>query len=234
MEETGAPASALAQVSVKARQAASMNPYAHRKETYSVEDVLNSRLIADPLTLYQCCPTSEGGAAAVLCAADAMDTYGVDRSRAIRVAAAALTSGNYNGRGSDHSAFSPYRTEPAALQAYEMAGIGPEDVDIAQVHDAATIGELQQIEALHLTPFGEAWRATEEGRTALGGDIPVNTDGGLLAMGHPFGASGIRMVHETVTQLRGEAGPRQVENARVGVAQCSGAGDVTTVHILTR
>jgi acetyl-CoA acetyltransferase len=234
MEETGAPASALAQVSVKARQAASMNRYAHRKETYSVEDVLNSRLIADPLTLYQCCPTSEGAAAAVLCAADALETYGIDGSRGIRVAAAALTSGNYNGRGSDHSAFSPYRTEPAALQAYEMAGIGPEDVDIAQVHDAATIGELQQIEALHLTPFGEAWRATEEGRTALGGDIPVNTDGGLLAMGHPFGASGIRMVHETVTQLRGEAGPRQVENARVGVAQCSGAGDVTTVHILTR
>ena len=234
MEETGAPAAALAQVSVKARQVASMNPYAHRKEMYSVEDVLNSRLIADPLTLYQCCPTSEGGAAAVLCAADVLETYSIDRSRAIRVAAAALTSGSYNGRGSDHSAFSPYRTEPAALQAYEMAGIGPEDVDLAQVHDAATIGELQQIEALHLTPFGEAWQATVEGRTTLGGDIPVNTDGGLLAMGHPFGATGIRMVHETVLQLRGEAGPRQVENARVGVAQCSGAGDVTTVHILTR
>ena len=172
-----------------------MNPYAHRKETYSVEDVLNSRLIADPLTLYQCCPTSEGGAAAVLCAADALDTYGIDQSRAIRVAAASLTSGNYNGRGSDHSAFSPYRTEPAALQAYEMAGIGPEDVDLAQVHDAATIGELQQIEALHLTPFGEAWQATVEGRTALGGDIPVNTDGGLLGhgpslrgFGHPHGS----------------------------------------------
>ena len=234
MEETGAPPSALAQVTVKARQNASLNPYAHRKETYSVEDVLNSRLIADPLTLYQCCPTSEGGAAAVLCAADALDAYGIDRKRAIRIAAATLTSGSYNGRGSDHSAFSPYRTEPAALQAYEMAGIGPEDVDLVQVHDAATIGELQQIEALHLVPYGEAWQATVAGRTALTGDIPVNTDGGLLAMGHPFGATGIRMVHETVMQLRGEAGPRQVENARVGVAQCSGAGDVTTVHILTR
>ena len=82
--------------------------------------------------------------------------------------------------------------------------------------------------------FGEAWKGTVEGRTALTGDIPVNTDGGLLAMGHPFGASGIRMIHETVTQLRGEAGTRQVANARVGVAQCSGAGDVTTVHILRR
>ena len=228
MEETGAPASALAQVTVKARQNAALNPFAHRKDTFTVEDVLASRAIADPLTLYQCCPTSEGSAAAVLCARDAMGRFG---SRAIRVMGAALTSGNYNGRGSDHSAFSPYRTEPAARQAYEMSGLGPEDMDLVQVHDAATIGELQQIEALQLFPVGEAWRATVEGRTALTGKLPVNTDGGLLAMGHPFGATGIRMVHETVTQLRGEAGPRQVDNARVGLAQCSGAGDVTTVQI---
>ena len=112
--------------------------------------------------------------------------------------------------------------------------MGPEDVDFVQVHDAATIGELQQIEALHITPFGQAWEATEQGRTGLTGDIPVNTDGGLLAMGHPFGASGIRMIHETVTQLRGESGPRQLNNPKVGLAQCSGAGDVTTVHIFSR
>ena len=234
MEETGAPPSALAQVSVKARQNAALNPYAHRKDTFTIEDVLSSRPIADPLTLYQCCPTSEGSAAAVLCAREALGSYGLDASRAIRVVAASLTSGNYNGRGSDHSAFSPYRTEPAALAAYEMSGLGPEDVDLVQVHDAATIGELQQIESLQLTPKGEAWRATVEGRTALTGDIPVNTDGGLLAMGHPFGATGIRMVHETVTQLRGEAGARQVNNPRVGVAQCSGAGDVTTVQIFAK
>jgi acetyl-CoA acetyltransferase len=160
----------------------------------------------------------------------------------VRVAAAVLKSGNYNGRGSDHSAFSPYRTEPAALEAYEMSGLGPEDIDVAQVHDAATIGELQQLEALHLVPWGEAWKATEEGRTAISGDVPTNTDGGLLAMGHPFGASGIRMIHETVTQLRQEAGPRQVYSGQsrrvrgpqVGLAQCSGAGDVTTVHIFSR
>ena len=234
MEETGAPATALAQVTVKARQNAAMNPFAHRKDTYTIEEVLNSRMIADPLTLFQCCPTSEGSAAAVLCAREDLAKYGINESRAVSVAAAVLTSGDYNGRGADHSAFSPYRTEPAAIQAYEMSGISPEDVDLVQVHDAATIGELQQVEALHLLPFGEAWKGTMEGRTALTGDIPVNTDGGLLAMGHPFGASGIRMIHETVTQLRGEAGPRQVANARIGVAQCSGAGDVTTVHILKR
>ena len=234
MVETGAPPAAFAQVSVKARQNASLNPYAHRTSTYSVEEVLESRPIADPLTLYQCCPTSEGGAAAVLCAEESLDRYGLDRRRAIRMVAAALTSGDYNGRGSDHSAFSPYRTEPAALAAYEMSGLGPEDVDLVQVHDAATIGELQQLEALRLFPRGEAWQATLEGRTALTGDMPTNTDGGLLAMGHPFGATGIRMVHETALQLRGEAGPRQVENPRVGLAQCSGAGDVTTVQIFTR
>ncbi len=156
MAETGAPAAGLAQVSVKSRQNASLNPYAHRKETYTVEQVLGSRLIADPLTLYQCCPTSEGGAAAVLCAREALDQYGLTSERAIGIAAAVLRSGNYNGRGSDHSAFSPYRTEPAALEAYEMSGLGPDDVDLIQVHDAATIGELQQLEALQIVPTGEA------------------------------------------------------------------------------
>ena len=234
MEETGAPATAFAQVSVKARQNAALNPYAHRKDTYSLEEVLQSRLIADPLTLYQCCPTSEGAAAAVICASDALDHYGIDKIRSVKVAAAILRSGSFNGRGSDHSAFSPYRTEPAARAAYEMSGIGPEDVDMVQLHDAATIGEIQQLEALQLVPWGEAWQATLDGQTALNGSIPTNTDGGLLAMGHPFGATGIRMIHETVTQLRSEAGPRQVANCRVGLAQCSGAGDVTTVHILAR
>jgi benzoylsuccinyl-CoA thiolase BbsB subunit len=234
MWETGASPESLAQVAVKARKNAAMNPYAHRKDTYTLEQVLASRQVADPLTLFQCCPTSEGAAAAVLCAREVVGRYGMAQGRAIRVAAATLTSGSFNGKGSDHSAFSPYRTAPAAQQAYEMCGLGPEDVDLVQVHDAATIGELQQLEALNLVAPGEAWRATLEGRTALTGDIPTNTDGGLLAMGHPFGASGIRMVHETVTQLRGEAGPRQLPNPKVGLAQCSGAGDVTTVQIFTK
>ena len=234
MEETGAPPAALAQVAVKARKNAAQNPYSHRKETFTVEEVLESRLIADPLTLLQCCPTSEGAAAAVLCARDVMSNYGVDGERAVRVNAAVLRSGSYNGRGSDHSAFSPSRTEPAAVEAYEISSLGPEDIDVLQVHDASTIGELQQLEALQITPPGQAWQATQEGRTEITGDIPCNTDGGLLAMGHPFGASGIRMIHEIVTQLRGEAGSRQVRDPKVGLAQCSGAGDVTTVHILSR
>ena len=242
MEETGATDRSLAQVAVKARQNATLNPFAHRNEIYTIEEVLESRLIADPLTLFQCCPTSEGSAAAVLCAKESLKKYGIDEERSISISAAVLRSGNYNGRGSDHSAFSPYRTEPAAIEAYQSGNINPEEVDLVQVHDASTIGELQQLESLHLIEKGEPWKATESGRTALNGDIPTNTDGGLLAMGHPFGATGIRMIHETVTQLRQEAGDRQVNGRhgspssgpKIGLAQCSGAGDVTTVHILSK
>ena len=234
MEEYAAPIEAIAQVSVKAHQNAALNPYAQYSKTFTLAEVLESRPIADPLTLYQCCPTSEGGSAAVLCARDALRDFAPDAARSITVAASALTSGSYSTRGADHPALNPDRGEEAAQQAYRMAGLGPEDVDILQVHGAATIGEIQQLETLGIVRKGEGWVATQRGRTNIGGDIPVNTDGGLLAMGHPFGASGIRMIHEIVTQLRGEAGARQTTDPRVGLAHCSGAGDVTTVHILTK
>ena len=234
MEEYGAPIEAIAQVSVKAHHNASLNPHAQYNKTFTLAEVLESRPIADPLTLYQCCPTSEGASAAVLCAGEAVKRYAPHNGRWVTVAGASLTSGTYTPRGSDHPAMNPYRGEEAAQQAYDMAGLGPEDIDVVQVHDAATIGEIQQLEALGIVPKGQGWTASLAGRTEIGGDIPTNTDGGLLAMGHPFGASGIRMIHEIVTQLRGEAGPRQVKDPRVGLAHCSGAGDVSTVHILKR
>ena len=233
MEEFGAPIEAMAQVAVKAHDNAALNPYSHYDKTFTLADVLESRPIAEPLTLYQCCPTSEGASAAILCAKDAVKHFAPENDRHIAIVGAALASGRYSPRGSDHPALNPVRGE-AGLQAYEMAGLGPEDVDILQCHDAATIGELQQLEALGMVPRGEAWIATQAGRTGIRGDIPTNTDGGLLGMGHPFGASGIRMIHETVTQLRGAAGPRQVKDPKVGLAHCSGAGEVTTVHILTK
>ena len=234
MEEYGAPIEAIAQVSVKAHRNAVLNPYAQYKKAFTLAQVLESRPIADPLTLYQCCPTSEGASAAVLCARDSIKNYARDNSRCVTIAAATLTTGTYSSRGSDHPALNPHRGRDAARQAYEMSGLGPEDIDIVQVHDAATIGEIQHLEALDIVPGGEGWVATREGRTQIAGDIPTNTDGGLLAMGHPFGASGIRMIHEIVTQLRGEAGARQVKDPKVGLAHCSGAGDVTTIHILTK
>jgi acetyl-CoA acetyltransferase len=239
MEVHDAPIGALAQVSVKAHDNATLNPNSQYQKTFTLAEVLESRPIADPLTLYQCCPTSEGASAAILCAEEMVSRFTTETRRSIPIEAAVLTSGTYTPQGSDHPALNPYRAEDAARQAYEMAGLGPEDMQLIQVHDAATIGEIEQLEALGIVAKGEGWVATQEGRTEIGGDIPTNTDGGLLAMGHPFGASGIRMIHEVVTQLRGEAGDRQVSPKdgglpRVGIAHCSGAGDVTTVHILKR
>ncbi|MFN3973971.1 MAG: thiolase family protein [Dehalococcoidia bacterium] len=230
MHDFGAPVEAIAQVAVKAHRNATLNPYAQYQKVFTLEEVLTSRMIAEPLTLYQCCPTSEGASAAVLCAQEAVSRYTSNPERAIPVVASVLRTTPYQGPRVDN----PSLTTVAAQEAYEMAGLGPEDVDVVQVHDAATIGEIEQIEHLGLVRRGEGWIATREGRTEIGGDIPVNTDGGLQAMGHPFGATGVRMLHELVMQLRWEAGPRQVRGARVGLAQCSGAGGVCTVHILKR
>ena len=187
MEEYGVPIEALGEVAVKAHENAALNPYAHYNKLFTLDQVLESRAIADPLTLYQCCPTSEGGSAAILCAKRSSSPVTLpDNSRAISVAGAVLNTGTYTGRGADNPAMNPYRGEEGARQAYEMAGIGPEDVDIVQVHDAATIGELQQLETLELLPKGEAWIASREGRTQLSGDLPTNTDGGLLGHGSPL------------------------------------------------
>jgi len=123
---------------------------------------------------------------------------------------------------------------PAGRDAYAMAGLAPEDVSVVQVHDAGTSGELLGIESMGLAGKGQAWKLELDGETEIGGKLPVNTDGGLQGMGHPFGATGIRMVHELVTQLRGEAGERQVKEAKVGLAQCTGAGGIMTVFILRK
>ena len=228
MAEHGAPEEAFAQVSVKAHKNASINPYAHYKKVFSLEDVLNSRMISDPLTLYQCCPTSEGGSAAVVCTKEVAAKYVRDINRVITIAGCGLHTTKY-GEGDEGSAVTL-----AAKDAYEMSGLGPKDMDIVQVHDAGTSGEITGIESLGVVEKGEAWKLTMDGETEITGKLPVNTDGGLQGMGHPFGATGIRMIHEIVTQLRGEAGERQVKDATVGIAQCTGAGGIATIFILKK
>lgn len=230
MHEYGAPAEAIAQASVKAHKNAVLNPYAQFKKVFSLEEVMNSRMIADPVTLYQCCPTSEGAAAAVVMSKEAADRLMPDSKRAIRLPAASLHTSMHR----SPTAKNPKESTLAAREVYEISGIGPEDVDIVQVHDAATIGEIQHLEQIGVFKEGEAWQATMAGDTEITGRLPVNTDGGLQAMGHPFGASGIRMVHELVTQLRGEAGERQVNDPSIGLAQCAGAGGVSTVIMLAK
>ena len=228
MAQYDAPVEAFAQVSVKAHKNAAANPYAHYKKVFTMEDVLNSRMIADPLTLYQCCPTSEGGSAAVICAREVADKYVKDTNRLVTIAGVGLRTSKYGG-GEEEDDISP-----AGTDAYQMAGLGPKDINVVQVHDAGTSGELIGIESMGLAGKGQAWKLEIEGETEIGGSLPVNTDGGLQGMGHPFGATGIRMVHELVTQLRGESGDRQVRSAKVGLAQCTGAGGVMTVFILRK
>jgi acetyl-CoA acetyltransferase len=190
-------------------------------------------MVADPLRLYDCCPASDGAAAAVLVAADYARRAG---RPSVRIAAAVQTSGTF-AEDREITTFDP--TVAAAELAWETAGIGPEDVDVSEVHDCFTIDEIMHYEDLGFCPKGEGGRFVEEGHSTLGGRLPVNPGGGLKARGHPVGATGVAQVAELVWQLRGEAEGRQVENGRVGVAHCTGGamhGDLgaVTVIVLTR
>jgi acetyl-CoA C-acetyltransferase len=214
----------LALIPVKNHRNGHRNPLAHFQAEITVDDVLDSRLIADPLRLYEVCPISDGAAAAVLTA----------ERRPVRVAGL--------GEGSDHVALRYRRsltsfraTQEAARRAYAMAGIGPAAVQVAEVHDAFTPFELINLEDLGLAPAGRAIRALVRGETALEGRLPVNPSGGLKARGHPVGASGLAQIVEIVWQLRGEAGGRQVREPRVGLAQSiGGLASMNWVTILAR
>lgn len=217
----------LAEVAVKNQHNGSLNPLAQYGASLSVDDVLTARSIVDPLTLLMCAPISDGAAAALVVSEGVAAKLGVI---APRVAACVLTSGvaDPEVRGSS--------TERAAAAAYEMAGIGPDEIDLAEVHDAAAPAELLIYEELGLVPKGDGAKFIRSGGAALGGSTPINTSGGLLARGHPIGATGLGQIHELVLQLRGAAGPRQVTGASRALAHNSGgwlgadnAGTVVTV-----
>ncbi len=196
----------FARVAVKNRRHAGMNALAHYRAPQTLEDVMHSRMIVDPLRLTMCAPTTDGAAALVLCSAD----YG---RRLTRKTVQMVTS---------HVAASPGAGQspvtPAATAAYEASGIGPNGFDLIELHDAAAPAELLQYAEIGLCEEGEAHHLVREGRTSIGGETPVNTSGGLLSRGHPLGATGCAQLVELCQQLRGEAGRRQVEGARVGLA----------------
>jgi acetyl-CoA acetyltransferase len=233
MERYGTTREQMAKVSVKNHFNGTLNPYAQFQKQFTVEEVLNSPVVADPLTLFSCCPNSDGAAALILCSKKKAQKMKV---RAARIAASILTSGTYNNQRD----ITGWEIEKRAAEgAYEMASLGPKDLDLVEVHDAFTISEIVHYEDLGLCAPGEGGRLIEEGVTELSGRIPVNPSGGLLAKGHPVGASGVAQVVEIVWQLRGEAGKRQVKNPRVGLAQIMGGykeGDTRacTVHILMK
>jgi acetyl-CoA acetyltransferase len=192
------------------------NDRAQYRRPFTVDEVLAARTIAWPLTLPMCSPISDGAAAAVVVSADMARRLGM--ARAVRIRAQALMNGGR--RAPD--AVERHISRRAALAAYEAAGLGPADVDVVECHDATAFGEIQQSENLGFFDFGDGGPAAERGVTTLGGRIPFNPSGGLESKGHPIGATGLGQIFELVTQLRGEAGARQVEGARIALAENGG------------
>jgi acetyl-CoA acetyltransferase len=217
METQGATREDFALVSSKAHRMGALNPRAQYRKELSVDEVLRSRMIADPITLLQCCPNTDGAAALVLCALDDAARF---QGKPVKILASVLTSGDFFFRKRDLTSFDAGRR--AAQAAYEMAGVGPGDLDVVEIHDAFAPEELVHYEDLGLCAPGESVALLRSGATSLGGRIPVNTSGGLLSLGHPLSASGVRNIGDIVQQLRGEAGARQVPDAKVGLAQMMG------------
>jgi len=207
------------------------NPLAQYREAMSVAEVLAAPPISYPLTLPMCSPVSEGAAAAIVCNAAGLKRLQGDARRAVRVLGCVLQT------GSDRAAddLQNHLVRKAAERLYAQAGVAPQDVGVAEVHDATAIGEVLQSELLGLVPEGQGGLAAERGETALGGRIPINPSGGLESKGHPIGATGLGQVFELVAQLRGEAGSRQVPGARIALAENGGglAGVEEAVACLT-
>lgn len=218
MKRFGTTQRQLAAVAAKNHKHSVENPLSQFRNTYSIEEVLNAPPITYPLTLPMCSPISDGAAAAILATKAGLKRLGIDEKRAIRVLASVVQTGSDR----DPTEVEKHCTALAAKRAYDKAGVGPADISVAEVHDATAMGEIIQIENLGFCDFGEGGVISERGDTALGGRIPVNPSGGLESKGHPVGATGIGQIHELVMQLRGEAGPRQVQGARFALAENGG------------
>lgn len=218
MQKYGLTQRQIAAVSAKNHQHSVDNERAYFRQAFSVDDVLSARPISYPLTVPMCAPVTDGGAAAILCSESAINRLGFDRSRAIKVLHTELASGRDD--LSEESETNSIRE--AVSKAYEAAGVGPEEMSVAEVHDATAVGEILQSENLGLCPVGEGGVCAERGDTSLGGRIPINTSGGLESKGHPLGATGLGQIFELVSQLRGECGTRQAENARFAIQENGG------------
>jgi benzoylsuccinyl-CoA thiolase BbsB subunit len=233
MEIYGTTPEQFARVSVKNHHNGCLNPYSQYKKELSVEEILNSRVICDPITLLECCPNTDGAAAVILCAAEKAKKY---TSKPVIVAASVLKMGDFEYRWKELA--SSAMTAKCAKEAYEMASCGPKDVDICELHDAFAYSELAHYEELGFCGYGEGGRFVDSGLADINGQVAVNPSGGLLSRGHPVAATGIEQIAEIVWHLRGEAGDRQVPNAKIGLAHTVG-GEVANlesgacaVHIL--
>ncbi|MDD3717302.1 MAG: thiolase family protein [Actinomycetota bacterium] len=231
MKAYGTTQRQLAVIAAKNHHNGSMNPMAQYQMDMTVEEVLEDYQVAYPLTRAMCAPIGDGAAAAIICSEKALGRF--PDAKPVRIRASVLVSGSLPDSGL------AVIGERASRRAYEAAGLGPEDIDVAEVHDATAFGELAQYEEMGFCPVGEGGPFAESGATSLGGKTPVNPSGGLECRGHPIGASGLAQAYELVNQLRGAAGPRQVEGARIALAENGGGfigmGEAAMcVHILER
>jgi acetyl-CoA acyltransferase len=236
MRKYGTKLEHFAKISVKSHKHATRNPFSQYQNEVSLEDVMNARMVAYPNTLYMCCPTGDGAAAAILVSEDKMKQLAGGRKRA-RVAASILTSDPYTERDLTLPDVNTL-TRRAAQKAFDMAGVAPKDVSLTELHDCFATAELVHYENLGLCGEGEAAKFIDEGggmHPDLGGKSPVNVSGGLLSKGHPLGATGVANICEVAWHLTGDerARQRQVPNAKVGMAHVIGLGSACTVHILT-
>jgi len=222
----------FAKVSVKNHHHSTMNPKAMYQIETPLETVMNAEMISYPNTKLMCSVNVDGSAAAVLASEKKARELGLMK-RAVKVRASVLTSDPWQERDLVMPDVNTC-TRNAARAAYEMAGVGPDDIDLVELHDCFATAEILHYENLGFCKDGEAGRLIDEGQTSLGGRIPVNCSGGLLSKGHPLGATGIANIYEVTTHLRGEAGARQVEGARLGMTHVIGLGSACSIHILER
>ena len=222
----------FAKVSVKNHHHSTLNPKAMYQIETPLEEVMNAEMISYPNTKLMCSVNVDGSAAAVICSESKAKELGLMK-RAIKVRASVLTSDPWQERDLVMPDVNSC-TRKAAKAAYEMAGIGPEDVDLVELHDCFATAEILHYENLGLCGDGEAGKLIDDGDVALGGRIPVNVSGGLLSKGHPLGATGIANIYEVSTHLRGEAGGRQVEGAKIGLTHVIGLGSACGIHVLEK
>lgn len=229
MHKHGTNREQLAMVAVKNHLNGCLNPIAQYRRKISIDNVLSSPFVAEPLRVLDCSPLSDGAAALILCPLDKAREYGKDEIAMVASSQSSDTLALHERKSFD----SLKSTKRASEIAYEKAGIQPRDVDVAEVHDCFTIAEIMAIEDLGFVKKGEGGKAIEEGLTKIDGEMPVNTSGGLKARGHPIGATGIAQAYEIVLQLRGKAEKRQVPNAKIGLCHnVGGSGGTAVVHLM--
>jgi len=231
-EHDGVGAEQFAKVAEKNHQHSTLNPLAQYQKAFSLDEVMNAEMVAYPNTLLMCCPTGDGAAAAVLVSEEKLKTLSDDqRKRAIKVSASVLTSDPWTERDQVQPDVNTL-TRLAADQAYETSGVDPQDLDLVELHDCFATAELVHYDNLRLCAPGEAGKFIDERGPWRDGKIPVNVSGGLISKGHPLGATGVANLYEVATHLRGEAGDRQIPDAKVGLTHVIGLGSACAVHVL--